>query len=383
MDISGITIQEIFVLSSGLHSKEIMGDDTDALTFDSTHNGREESQEEEARQDQVDNQNAGNDDDDDEFNMFSNEQLAKVQSTGNDDDDDDDGVTYANDHGVGAMAHLLDNLDVNHQTDSSMVEYKGERVKRTTAEVLEHVVDDFGSHFGCPFAPNVKLCMSDLTRLAYDEKYKSKNEEPSDKFTTELQVVYNDVNTARHGLIALDNCYVDLCTHSKKDGSPVSNYGTTWVNVYLGNDQIKQFIGKFKEDTNWSVSQNGLTVDKSQGLTSFTAGMDTESPPGFYVMQKVVDERGAATGDIAISSRGTIQETYQDPGLRAIYKCTMFCTVTVNVAMPVGTLVAPKPTGSSRARVKFHISSIRAYGAAEGITSVKLQSTRFKSSFFG
>eukprot|EP01083_Nonionella_stella_P091681 256371_1 len=112
MDISGITIQEIFVLSSGLHSKEIMGDDTDALTFDSTHNGREESQEEEARQDQVDNQNAGNDDDDDdEFNMFSNEQPAKVQSTGNDDDDDDDddGVTYANDHGVGAMAHLLDN----------------------------------------------------------------------------------------------------------------------------------------------------------------------------------------------------------------------------------------------------------------------------------
>ena len=207
---------------------------------------------------------------------------------------------------------LLQETNLGEQGDGSTIVYKGERMKKETAEVLEHVVDHFDFHFGQATAPNVKFAVDKLTRLPYDEKYKSANQQPSDKITGDLLVAYTEVNKSQQTVLAIDNCYIDLSEHSKRDGSAVSNYGATWVNVYLANAHLKDLYSKVQKDTKWVISNTGITLDNTQGLVSFPAGMDTESPPTFYVMRKEVDDNDLPTGEISITHHGTIPTVYED-----------------------------------------------------------------------
>ena len=282
-----------------------------------------------------------------------------------------------------SVTDRLNATEISDEMDNTMELYKGERVRKTTALVLKHVVDKFQSHFGHKDVPKVTFSVNGLTRLAYDQKYKSKDEEPADKFTSEVTVKYTEVSNSAQSIIAIDNCYIDLTSHLKKDGTPVSNYGATWVNIYIPNTTMKKLLSKIQRDTEWPMSSKSFTIDADQGLVSLSAGMDNETPPIFYTMQKVLDEGGKSTGEISISNNGTIQDIYQDKDLREIYKCTMFCTVSLSIPVPVGTEVVPKPGGSNNARIKFHVSSVRAYGVADGITTVKLQRNCIKSSVFG
>ena len=67
-------------------------------------------------------------------------------------------------------------------------------------------------------------------------------------------------------------------------------------------------------------------MDEQQGLVSFSASMNDEYPPDFYIMAKKKKEKDSDADEVVITNNGTIQAMYENANLRAIFKCTMFCT---------------------------------------------------------
>ncbi|KAG7374449.1 hypothetical protein IV203_013544 [Nitzschia inconspicua] len=146
---------------------------------------------------------------------------------------------------------------------------------------------------------NITLAVDKLIHLPYDERYKSKNEDPGDRWYSDVKVKYIIGGYPRTlELMAIDNCYVDLIPKHSKSGSVAQNYGRTWVNVYIPKSIMKSMIEKFKADTNWGISNKGLNVDSTQGLTSITANIDDIDHPPFYAMAKEFDDDDQFTGRI-------------------------------------------------------------------------------------
>jgi hypothetical protein len=65
--------------------------------------------------------------------------------------------------------------------------------------------------------------------------------------------------------------------------------------------------------------------------------MDEQDPPRFYVMSKEVDEEDNPTGCVLVSHKGSVQNICSDTDLQFIYKCTLFCTMSMSILTPVGT----------------------------------------------
>lgn len=107
-----------------------------------------------------------------------------------------------------------------------------------------------------------------------------------------------------------------------------------------------------------------------------------EDAPKFYVMAREYDDDDQPTGRVIVSNRGSVQSVYSDVELQQIYKCTVFLAMSMNVLTPLGTTVQPSPSSNSMARLKFTLMSIKAYGIAENVTSVKLGGVKIKSSLF-
>jgi hypothetical protein len=200
--------------------------------------------------------------------------------------EDEDNVEVSNEFveeadGVDKINSLLDKASIS-QNISGMVKYKGVMVSHNTATVLNHISDKMQDHFDGDVVPNLAVSICPLACLPYDEKYRSKSDEPGDRWYSVIEVNYNILNTkCTFNVVGVDNVYIDMVPKISKDGSVAKNYGISWLNLYFPKGTLRQIFASFKQSTSWNVSNSGLTVDDEQGLVSTVVNMDLEDTPTF------------------------------------------------------------------------------------------------------
>jgi len=294
---------------------------------------------------------------------------------------ENDGEFVEDEEAVAEITSLLDDVGI-IDSESGLVEYKGNMVRKEVRDVMKSVVDQMQHHMGRDQFPNISFSLDTLKHLAYDQNYKAKNEDPADKWWSPLNIKYNGLGGLSSPVVAFDGVYLDLTPHMKKGGSPMKGYGLSWANVYIPSKTMKEFTSKVKEFTQWTVSSKGLNADKGQGLVSIVGNINQEGPPRFYSMSMETNEHDEPSGRIVTKSVGNVVSVASDSELQAIYKCTMFCTVSVSVVTAVGTTVCPTPSNTTYARLKFNVLSIKAYGVAENVRTISLSGSKVSSRLF-
>jgi hypothetical protein len=301
------------------------------------------------------------------------------EDVGNDDDTDDDvqeqpGGTVVTDREVADnITALLEGQNL-PDTNSGKVDYKGSSVKPEMRDVMTHVIDNMKDHFGVGNDPSITINTNEeLVCLAYNEQYKSKNEEACDHYYSPLTFEYKvNKQLISCDILALDNVYLDLTPKVTKSGDTATNHGITWVNVYIPNGVTGSISEKLRNDVGYAMSNKAITVDTDQNLSSITAGMSDVDPPDFSTMTPESDEDGVITGNIVITSEGSIRDIASNPELQNIYRCTLFTTMSMTVAAAVGSTAPPAKTLSSITKFKFNIVAARVYGVSENFYPVKL-----------
>jgi hypothetical protein len=314
--------------------------------------------------------------------MATKEEGIDLGSTVQEEEEEEEEFIVEDGELAGLMTQLLDEADADEGTNG-MVKYKKATVKVDMRDVMVHVVDNMKDHFGrVGTEPKCDFVLSPLSHIAYDEKYKSKGDEPGDRWFTQVSLSYKEVRSIDLPVIAIDNVFIDLSPRINKDGTPVKNYGKTWVNAYFPKSTMKVITEKFKSDTKWSVSNKGITVDEQQSLASIVLNMNLEDGPRFYVMSKEENDRGEFTGRIVTTNKGSVQSMYAQEEYRAIYKATLFCNLSMSVLTSVGTTVVPVPDKNAYARLKFSLASVKAYAVAPDIKSVTLGGNKPSNKLF-
>lgn len=277
-------------------------------------------------------------------------------------------------------------LEISEESGGSVqVEYNGVMVSPGEAKVLRHVVDNLHDHFGQPEVrgpPKIKFLKPELTNLGYDEKYKSKNDPPGDRWYSEINVIYtNPKINEKNDIVAMDGVYFDLNPKMTKDGVNAKNYGSTWINIYIPDKTATAFLLAFREGTGWSVSNHGFNRDEVQGITSITANMSIDDPPYFNVFHKKLDDEKKVVA-ASIKEMGPISVFMKNEKLRAIYKGTAFFSISMNVLTQVGCVATPVPSDNVKARIKFNLLDTRIFDKASNITSVRVGGKKSNGSVF-
>ena len=284
------------------------------------------------------------------------------------------------------LANFKQLLEISEQSSGSVqVEYNGVMVSPAEAKVLNHVVDNLHDHFGQPEArgpPKIRFLKPELTNLGYDEKYKSKNDPPGDRWYSEIRVMYtNPKIQEKNDIVAMDGVYFDLNPKMTKDGVNAKNYGSTWINIYIPDKTITEFLLAFREGTGWSVSNHGFNRDETQAITSISANMSVDEPPYFNVFHKKLDDKKRVVA-ASIKEIDPISVFMKNEKLRAIYKGTAFFSISMNVLTQVGSVVTPVPSDNVKARIKFNLLDTRIFDKATSITSVRVGGKKPNGSVF-
>jgi hypothetical protein len=102
---------------------------------------------------------------------------------------------------VDKITDLLDTANIG--TDgTSMAEYKGKFVRTELRDAMVHVVDNMNDQFGTKTAPNITFQLGSLTRLAYDENYKAKNDDPGDCWFSTIKICYKSIGDIKSDVVA-------------------------------------------------------------------------------------------------------------------------------------------------------------------------------------
>ncbi len=301
--------------------------------------------------------------------------------TENEDDDDDEEGRVVTDVGLDNFKKML--TISNDSNNPGQMEYNGVMTDAKDAKALMHIVDDLCDHFGqVKGVPKLKFKEPELVNLGYDERYKSKNDLPGDRWYSEIGVFYTDpkVNT-QLDLVAIDNVYFDLNLKMTKEGTNAKNYGSTWINIYIPDETMKQFLTAIKEGTKWSVSSHGFNKDEVQHLTSISANMSVDDPPYFNTFHKQLDENNNIIG-ASIKEVDPISVVMKNQALRSIYKGTAFFSISMNVLTQVGSSATPTPSENVKARIKFNLLDTRILGPAKNINTVSLGGKKTAAGFF-
>jgi hypothetical protein len=272
------------------------------------------------------------------------------------------------------IARMMNDTTISNPTEM----YKGVQTAVREVRLRCHIVDSMKDHFNKTTTPNVKFVVDGLKNLGYNEAYKCKGAEPENRWYSKVDLAYNDVNVPEgesktYDLMAMDNVYLDLIPKTSKSGAPVSNYGITWLNMYIPVDTLSTFCAKFRDDTGWGVDATTFTKDAAQGVSSTTVSMDATAQPMFRRVAKEVDEDGEFTGAVHINTPGTVQELAAENDTQAIYHCTCFFNVSMSVMTPIGHAKKPLPTDrpAKLAKLKFTLLGVRAFNEEDDIVPVQ------------
>ncbi len=245
------------------------------------------------------------------------------------------------------------------------MQFRGKEVSTTAGLILDHVVNKLHDHFKGNKMPNVTFECDSLSRLPSDEAYRSKREGPADKWYCEISMNYSvNGNVLNGAVVALDGVYIDLMDKISSKGSPATNYGRTWINLYVPYDVTAKSLSKFCEDTGWDVCATTAINDERQAVRSFTVNLADDDGLGFYTIRK-----GAT--HIMKKRVGSVQDAFSTPNLKHILNCTAYVTMSMVVNTPVGTAQAPDPAGDFKAKVRLCLVGVDAFGISKGITPVQ------------
>lgn len=67
-------------------------------------------------------------------------------------------------------------------------------------------------------------------------------------------------------------------------------------------------------------------------IVSVAANVDEHEPPPFFVISVEEDEDGNETGKVALSGKGSVQSVCANQDFQAIYKCTVFVTMSMTIS---------------------------------------------------
>jgi len=103
---------------------------------------------------------------------------------------------------------LLNGVSI-HSSNVGKFQYKGSMVLRSIKKVAVHVLDRMRNLFWRMISPNVKASIKELVHLPYDQKYKSKYDEPADHFYFFVIFTYqNGSESITSDYIGVDNVYL-------------------------------------------------------------------------------------------------------------------------------------------------------------------------------
>ncbi len=336
--------------------------DDDEEEQDETNEREEEDKQEEEQEKEEEEDGSGSDEEEDES--------IESETSGPDEEN------------IDMISKLYDNMKVT----SNMVVHKKTTMTVGTRDIMVNVVDKMKDHFNeNEPLPRLKFKVDKLGHLSYSEEYKDKNEEPSNKFTVNVIARYMELpnGPAEHQICAFDNVYLDLNAKFDKKKTPTKNYGSIWAMMYIPNETMRMFSGKFKADTGWAVSSRKMQKDEDQGLVGITVNFDDDiegaSPPHFFSVQCGRTADGERI--VRIKDKGTIKGIYSVVNYRCIYRSTAFFTLSVNIPVAVGTTTPPE-TGSVPARINFTLNLVRLYSIANNVQSIRLGSKKVNAGLF-
>jgi hypothetical protein len=257
-------------------------------------------------------------------------------------------------HGLSTIQTLLQSMTVNDEP--AVVEDSFELIKR-------HVGDEFRDHIKSDVKerkPKIVIRFANaLKNLGHNPAYKAKSQnEDEDRHFADLEVEYNIKGVAVCGdLVAFDNAYLDLTMKYDKDNREATNCLRTWCNVYFTIDAMRIFSSIVELGTGYKVDFSEFTLDKAQGLLSFTVNIDEDDPPTVNVYTT-----NPKTHKLMLMNAGRVPEACAAEQDRKIFKGTVFIGMSASVYAPIGTPPSPSAHGL---HLKMELLGCRLYGIAD------------------
>jgi len=241
---------------------------------------------------------------------------------------------------------------------STMTRWRGNTVPEKEAKALRHVFDDLQDHFGYERVdPRVRFNNTSLHRLGN-----------SDRWYGDLYFTY-DINGDRCNLayIGIDVC-VDLTPKLvHKQGLPMlTDYGNSWVYVYLRHhtlDKVKSYV---KTGTGWDVSDEGTVDDPNRNLVAIEARMHHQRgqpKPSFWSVKD-----GSGGDSVSFSRMGTVQDMCAKSDQQRIHRGVGIFSVSMDVEGASSS--RPTPGSGVEANLCFTLVSLRTWGITDCVAPI-------------
>lgn len=281
-----------------------------------------------------------------------------MSDTGPDDGGDSNGETVSPGEELDALTRALDRISTAANATLT-AEYNGRTMTVEHAAVLESLLDKFkfavqpeGVHPNIePVAQFSKLPMSTSRpqlnpRAGYARFYAG----VTYKYTVED-------HQAELPFIMVEQALIDMKTKVNSNGTPVSRYGTGWVNVGVPIDAFKSICNRITEKTGYAIDDSNFNKTTDDKYVTTVASINERKRPEMVMIQS--DPLNPGT---YIKYRlGDVGDAYANEDVNDVAIGFITFSLGLNCELPLGEESVPS---DALVRLKFKLGPSRLLAAA-------------------
>ncbi len=188
-----------------------------------------------------------------------------------------------------------------------------------------------------------------------------------------------------HDVISCSSIFLDVKARNAPRNAGSGVYGVDWWNVYMPLKLLEKLSTDIKQVTGYILNEEGVIVDKSQGLASITVNVKDESDSPAVTMITIVEAAAAAeeeteedesvipgTKELKYTDMGTLKDIMDSGGEEALIGGVGFFTVGISCK---GTAGEDAPPAGTTVKLSLKMKGFHALHVVEsGIRRIKYKS---------